>query len=306
MDFYTQTAERPDLAALAVNLPEGYIGTQIYPVTPVSEKAGSAAYATVTAAVTAQTGRVAGAIPTITQISNSATTWAATEIISRAGITPDEVKQMGSIEKADEVGAKWAMRQVLAARELLIVAKVLGTADDTFDAAKLRTDMQVARQALRLYPGRTALVASTTVLTAMVQNIAAETGIGDAFARIVTGVNASEAAMGLSFEAWKRGLAMFLGVDDVLAGDDATWNAGTAAGKFAICKLDNSGDAMSHKFMPIIGKCFTFIPDASLAGWEVQSVGDRTLLNNFYDAKIWANVVELNSGAVYVFDGVSA
>jgi hypothetical protein len=305
MSYYTETGARPDLASLEVNLPEGYIGTKIYPVVPVMEKAGSVAYATVKADSTAQTGRVAGAAPNVTQIANSATTWAAVEVIDRAGITPDEAKQMGGIAKADEVGAKWAMRQVLALREGLIAAKVLGTADDTFDAAKLRTDMQTARHSLRLYPGRTVLAASSFVLNAMVQNIAAEAGIGDAFARIVTGVNAAEAAMGLSFEAWKRGLAMFLGVDDVLAGDDAIWNAGTYAGKFAIVKVDNTNDPLSHKYMPVIGKTFTFLPDGT-SGWEVQSVADRTLLNNFYDAKQWLNVVELNAGAVYVFDGVSA
>jgi len=305
MSFYTETGPRADLAALDVNLPEGYIGTAMYPVVPVTEKAGSVAYATVKADSTAQTGRVAGAAPTATQIANSATTWSAAEIIDRAAITPDEVKQMGGIDKADAVGAKWAMRQVLKARELLIAAKILGTADDSFDPAKLRTDMQTARQALRLYPGRTVLAASTYVLNAMVQNIAATATIGDAFARIVTGVNAAEAAMGLSFEAWKRGLAMFLGVDDVLAGDDAVWNSSTYAGKFAIVKVDNTNDPLSHKYMPVIGKTFTFLPDGG-SGWEVQSVGDRTLINNFYDAKQWVNVVELNAAAVYVFDGVTA
>jgi hypothetical protein len=38
----------------------------------------------------------------------------------------------------------------------------------------------------------------------------------------------------------------------------------------------------------------------------VQSVADRTLINNFYDAKLWAQVVTLNAGAVYTFDGVAA
>jgi hypothetical protein len=305
MSYYTETGARPDLASLEVNLPEGYIGTKIYPVVPVMEKASGFSYATVTADSTAQTGRVAGVAPNKTQIANSAGTFSCAEVVDRGAVTPDEAKQMGGIANADAVGAKWAMRQVLKLREGLIAAKVLGTADDTFDAAKLRTDMQVARQALRLYPGRTVLAASSFVLNAMVQNIAAEAGIGDAFARIVTGVNAAEAAMGLSFEAWKRGLAMFLGVDDVLAGDDEVWNAGTYAGKFAIVKVDNSNDPLSHKYIPVIGKTFTFLPDGT-SGWEVESVADRVNKNNLYDAQLWANVVELNAGAVYVFDGVSA
>lgn len=305
MDFYTQSDARPDLANIEVNPPEGYIGTKLMPVSPVTEKAGSITFQTVTADSTAQTGRVAGAAPTVTQIANSTTTWSATEIIDRAGVTPDEAKQMGGIEKADQIGARWAMRQVLALREGRIADVILGTADATFDAAKLRTQVQTGRQELRLYPGRTVLAASSFVLNAMVQNIAATSHIGDAFARIVTGTNAAEAAMGLSFEAWKRGLAMFLGIDEVMAGDDLVWNAGARAGKFSLVKVDASGEPMSHKFMPVLGKTFTFIPDGG-NGWEVQSVADRTLINNFYDAKLWAQVVTLNAGAVYTFDGVSA
>ena len=305
MSYYTQTDARPELATIEVNPPEGYIGTKLMPVTPVAEKAGSVAYATVTADKTAQTGRVAGAAPNATQIANSAKTWSCAEVIDRAAVTPDEVKQMGGIDKADQIGARWAMRQVLALREGLIADVILGTADETFDAAKLRTQVQKARQTLRLYPGRTVLAASSMVLNAMVQSIASTAVIGDAFARIVTGTNAAEAAMGLSFEAWKRGLAMFLGVDDVLAGDDAVWNAGERAEKFSIVKVDNSNDPLSHKYIPVLGKTFTFIPDGG-NGWEVQSVGDRTLLNNFYDAKLWINVVTLNAAAVYTFDGVAA
>lgn len=275
------------------------------PVATVAEKAGSNAYATVTADSTAQTGRVAGAAPSVTQISNSAHAWACAEIIDRSGITPDEVKQMGGIDKADEIGARWAMRQVLAAREALIAAVVLGTADDAFDPSKLRTDVQTARQTIRLYPGLTVLVASTYTLNAMVQNIAADSNIGPAFSRIVTGTNSAEAVMGLSFAAWQRGLAMFLGVDDVFAGDDAVWNAGTCEGKFSIVKVDNSNDPLSHKYLPVLGKTITFIPEGG-NGWEVQSVGDRTLLNNFYDAKMWIDVETYNAAAVYTFDGVSA
>jgi len=306
MSYYTEEGDRSALQSeIEVNLPEGYIGTKMMPVTAVTEKAGSMAYATVTADSTAQTGRVAGVAPTPTQISNSAHAWACTEIIDRAAITPDEAKQMGGMDKADKIGFRWAMRQVLAAREALIAAVVLGTADDTFDAAKLRTDTQTALQALRLYPGMAVLAASTMTLTAMVQQIAATSHIGEAFARIVTGANATEAVLGLSFKAWLRGLAMFLGVDDVLAGDDAVWNAGTCAGKFSIVKVDNTNDPLSHKYIPVLGKTITFLPDGT-QGWELSGVADRTLINNFYDAKMWIDVETYNAAAVYTFDGVSA
>jgi hypothetical protein len=306
MGFYTEEGERSALQSeIEVNLPEGYIGTKMMPVVPVTEKAGSMAYATVTTETAGQTGRVAGVAPSATQISNSAHAWACTEIIERAAITPDEVKQMGSIENADKIGFRWAMRSVLKAREALIAAVVLGTKDASFDPAKLRTQTQTALQALRQYPGKSVLAAGTFTLKAMVQNIASTSGIGDAFARIVTGTNSAEAVLGLSFKAWAQGLALFLGVDEVLAGDDDAWSAGTCAEKFSLVKVDNTNDPLSHKYLPVLGKTITFIPSGS-QGWELQGVADRTLINNFYDAKMWIDVETYNAAAVYTFDGVSA
>jgi hypothetical protein len=305
MDFYTEEGERSALQSeIEVNAPEGYIGTKMMPVVPVTEKAGSMAYATVTAETAAQTGRNAGTAPNPTQISNSAHAWACTEIIDRAAITPDEVKQMGGIANADKIGFRWAMRSVLKAREALIAAVVLGTKDASFDPAKLRTQTQTALQALRLYPGKSVLAAGTFTLKAMVQAMAGDADVGPAFARIVTGTNSAEAVLGLSIKAWLQGLAMFLGVDEVLAGDDAVWSAGTCAEKFSIVKVDNTNDPLSHKYLPILGKTITFIPDGTL-GWELQGIADRTLINNFYDAKMWIDVETYNAGAVYTFDGVS-
>ena len=304
MDNYTQEGDRSALQSeIEINAPEGYIGTKMMPVVPVSEKAGSMAYATVTAETAAQTGRLAGVAPTATQISNSAHAWACTEIIERAAITPDEVKQMGGIEKADKIGFRWAMRSVLKAREALIAAVVLGTKDATFDAEKLRTQVQTALQTLRLYPGMAVLASSTMTLKAMVQQIAATDHIGDAFARIVTGTNSAEAVLGLSLKAWLRGLALFLGVDEVLAGDDDVWNAGARAQKFSIVKVDTTNDPLSHKYMPVLGKTITFLPQDT-QGWELKGIADRTLINNFYDAKMWIDVETYNEAAVYTFDGV--
>ena len=306
MDFYTVEGERSAMQSeIEINPPEGYIGTQMMPVTPVLEKAGSHAYATVTAETAAQTGRVAGVAPTATQISNSAHAWACAEIIERAAITPDEAKQMGGMENADKIGFRWAMRSVLKAREALIAAVVLGTKDATFDPAKMRTQIQTALQALRLYPGKSVLAAGKYTLTAMIQNMASDANIGPAFARIVTGTNSAEAVLGLSMKAWLQGLALFTGVDEVLAGDDDVWAAGTCAEKFSIVKVDNTNDPLSHKYIPVLGKTITFIPDGT-QGWELQGIADRTLINNFYDAKMWIDVETYNAAAVYTFDGVTA
>jgi hypothetical protein len=303
--YYTETMERPALAALEVNPPEGYIGSKILPTVPVADKSGVVYYATVTADAAAQTNRAAGSAPDKTQIASSNTTFTAAEVVKRGGVTPDEAKQMGGIDKADEVGAKWSKRQVMAALEGDVRTLILGgAASAAFDPAKVKTQVQTAKQAVRLYEGRSALIASTMVLEAMLQQMLADGVYGPALARLVSGSSGVQAVQGLSLDAWKQSLAIFFGVNEVMAGDDTIWNAGAAAGKFAIAKLDDGTDPLSHKWKPVLGKVFQFMPDG-VNPWVIQSIADRVNVNNLYDAYLWYDAVVLNSGAFYVFDGVA-
>lgn len=304
--YYTQTGERPDLAAIEVNPPEGYIGTQIMPIVPVTDKTGTLYYATLTADAAAATSRSVGTAPTAVQISDSSTTFTTVERVKRGGITPDEVKQMGGIEKADMVGSKYAKRQVMNAIEGSICAEILGQAASAqFDAAKIMKDNQTALQTIRQYEGQTALVSSTAVLKRIVSGLLNNGDMGPVFSRLISGTSPAVAVQGMNFSSWLQGLALFLGVDKVLAGDDAIWNTATYDGHFAYVKIDASGDPLSHKWMPILGKTFMFMPDGKNP-WVIQSVADRVNINNFYDAYAWYDTVALNTGAIYVVDGVPA
>ena len=304
--YYTELGERADLAALEVNPPEGYIGSQILPTVPVNDKTGVVYYATVTADAAAQTNRSTGAAPANVQISDSNTSFTAAEAIKRGSITPDEAKTMGGIAKADLVGAKYAKRQVMAYLEGDIRTLILGgTKDKSFDPAKIQTDVQVALQALRLYEGKTALIGSTWTIKAMLQSLLASNTFGPSLARLVQGASGVEAVQGLSLNAWKQSLALFFGVDTVLAGDDTIWNATAVAGRFSITKLDDGADELSHKWKPVLGKVFQFLPDGKNP-WLIESIPDRLTKNNHYDATLWYDAVILNSGANYLFDGVTA
>lgn len=300
--FYTITGPRPDLAAMEFNPPEGYIGQLLMPWMDVSDKSGTIYYNTVTADETAQTGRSAGTAPTGTQISTSNTTYTCAEIIDRGKITPDEAKQMGGIEKADMVGAKFAKRNVCnyvegAIRDVVLDSGVAASA--SFDPPKVLTQIQDALDSVRLYEGKTTLVAATKTLRGMWQALLAESGPSKALARIVNGTTQN-----LNFKAWLEAMSMYFGVDQVLAGDDTIWNATAVSGRFAIGKFDAGTDPMSHKWRPIYGKVWRYLPESGTE-WYVESVADRLTKNNMYDATIWANVVELNAAAKYVFDGVA-
>ncbi len=304
MDNYTQNADRPDLAALEVNAPEGFIGPLLMPIVPVAEKAGYCTYATVTADAAAQTSRTAGSAPTGTQISDSSTTFSCLERNKRGQITPDEVKQMGGIAKAEVVGAKYAKRQVMRALETSICAEVLGqTAEDTFDAAKIQIDAQTALDDIRLYEGKTAMVGGTSTLKKVVQGILADDKQAALMSRIISGTSPAVAAAGLNFGQWMNALAMYLGIDMVLAGDSNIWAGTGYSDKFAFIKVDASNDPLSHKWMPVFGKTFQFLPDGSQP-WQITSCADLVNVNNLFTATMWYDTTALNTGAVYVFDGV--
>lgn len=301
--YYTRDGARDDLAALPVVMPEGYIADKIFPVVPVMEKAGSVAYRTVVADAAAETGRVAGVAPVNTQISNSATTYSCAEIIKRYSVTPDEAKQMGGIDKADYVGAVAAKRSVHQKLENDVSALVLGSADATFDPAKLHTQVQDAIDTIEQHAGVLSLVTSTKTAKAIVQSLLSDSTQGKVISRLVTGINPTVAATGLNFKAWMDALAMYLGVDQVLLGQSEIWNASTKAGKFAIAKLDDGTDPLSHKYLPVLGKRFQFLRDG-VNPFFVDSYANRDTRNNNYDASVWYELKVLNSGALYVFGGV--
>ena len=302
--YYTITGPRPDLAAVEVNPPEGYIGTKLVPVVNVADKTGTVYYHDLEADVAGQTGRSTVTAPSSTTIANTTTTFTCAEVISRGKIAPDEAKAMGGIAKADLIGAKFAKRNVLNAIEAAIAAVTTGsTADASFDAAKFLADSQTALQTIRRYYGKTTLLGATITLKRTVQAILADGTYGKVLSRIVSGTSPAVAAQGLNLQSWLNGLAMFLGVDQVLAGDDGIWNAGDNANKLVIGKFDDGSEEMVHKYEPVFARNFLFLPDGTQP-WFVESIADRLTKANVYDATAWYNVVELNSAAIYVFSGV--
>lgn len=306
--YYTDTGERPELAAIEVNLPEGYIASRIAPTNPVVDKSGTAFYATVTSDTSAQTGRAAGAAPTGTQIADSSTTFTCVENVMRGMITPDEAKQMGGIANADRVGSSWAKRQVQNAIETEVAGAILGQAGDaTYAAATFISQVQAGLDAIRQYPGRRAIVGGTTALKKIILSTATQSW-GSMMTNTVTGTSPEVAAGGLPFARWLENLAMLLGVDEVIAGDAAIWDTGTpgastTANKIGIVPLAD-GDPLSHKWQPVWGKTFLFLPDG-VQPYVIQAVADRVNVNNLYDCYAWFDFIELNSGAVYCIDEIT-
>jgi hypothetical protein len=306
MELYTELGDRSDLIpTLEVNKPEGYIGDALLPTVPVMDKTGAVYYATVTADGTAETDRAAGVAPDSTQISDSSTTFTAAEKILRGKVTEDEVKTMGGIDKADRVGFTYAIRAVMNAKETAIAALTLGkTAAAQYDPAKFFEVCQTALDTIRRYEGRTVLYGATSTLRKAVQGILADSTFGPVLSRTIAGTSPQVAATGFNFAAWMNALAMLAGVDAVLAGDSAIWAAGDLSGCLGIAKIDDGADPLSHKWKPVLGKVFQFMPDGTQP-YVLTGVPDRITHNNLYDAQMWIEGKILNTGANYVIDGVT-
>jgi hypothetical protein len=305
-EYFTSTGRRPDLEAMEVNPPEGYIGNELIPTFQVMDKTGTVYYNAVTADSAAQTGRSTTAAPTAETVANTSTTFTCAEVVDRAVITPDEAKSMGGIEKADRVGTIVAKRNVLNAIETAVRVKVLGTAgaaDATFDPGKCTLQVQTALETVRRYEGLRVMSGSSIVMKGIVRSLLADNTMGPVFARLVSGTNPATAASGLNLKVWADALAIWFGVDKVLMGCDAVWNPAATPGRFAVTVVDNSGDPLSHKWKPVYAKNFLYLPDGNQP-FEVRSYANEDTLTNNYTALAWYNVVELNSAATYVFDGV--
>ena len=312
MALYTQNAERrPDLEALEVNPPENYIGGLIVPAMTVSQKAGKIYYQAVVAAQTAQTGRVAGVAPESFRIASSSTDWSTAEAVKTAKIATDEVPTYGSIEEADKLGGGEAKRTVMAKMEADVRDMIFDdTPATTLDVTGLRVQFQnEGIQETRRYPGKSVLVGATTTLKSLVTAIIEDDRLSVPFARIVTGTDSKSAVMGLGFDAWKAGLAMYIGVDEVLAGDDAIWNesGSDAEGALALVKVPVSVTPFTHKTVPIFGRVLVYLPaDGGGQEFYIQSAANMQTLDNEYTARAWYDPLTLNSGAKVTWTLVAA
>lgn len=309
-EYYTQTADRPDLATVDVGI-MNVIGDRLYPTVPVVDKSGTVYYMAVAsiADAAAQTGRSAGTAPTAVQIATSSTTFSAEEAIKRGSITPDEMKSMGGVARGELCGAKYAKRSVLRAREKAIATVALtGTAAATFDPAKFNTQVQTQLDALQLYSGKKALVAATPILKRIINQMLGDSKVGPMISRLASGTSPTIAAGGFNLQVWTQALALYLGLDEVLAGDGALWNSDQSAGiqdRCVITTLDDSADELSHKWSPVLGKVFQFLPDGTQP-FQVKTIRDDLNVNNHVDASVWYDVVELNAGGRKIIDGIAA
>ena len=288
MSWKTQNSRRPELEALEVNAPEGYIGTRLYPKEKVSQKNGTIYFVPAGAKITAQSDRdpKTGAILR-NFFGSSNKNYATISTEARIAITRDEVKQFGGVDAADQYGAKAVKRAVLAKQEKAVAdAATAGEAvtvtEGTFFAA-----IRGACKAVKPYSGTLALVCSLEAYGKIMDLEEVRSRLSFQGGSVLD----REALESLKPEVLKDMLQNVFAVQEILIGDDDFW----PADKIVIVKLP-SEEPLSYKQAAELGKTIAYSSDG-VEVCEIESAVNTDLLVNDYTGISYFAVTEFNPGA---------
>ena len=285
----TETGSRPELAALPVNAPIGYVGSRILPVMKIGAKAGTYYYSTLVADAAAQTSRSAGAAPSAVTLSESSSTFSAAERIKRYKLPWEMIPLIGGLDKADERGAKAAKRSVMNALETAQLAVLVDGAGTSITSAILDGIIDACDQVHR-YSGRTAVVANIGQYRWMIQ----QDEIKNLLLRTFGGIGAVE-ALSVKPELFKMMLQAIFMVDEVIIADDTFWPY-TYRTTMAVVKIPDGTDDMSFVSEPEYGRTMIYWPEGA-GQYEINSFADDDLRSNIFDCTEWDSIEEFNSGA---------
>lgn len=296
--YKTITGDRPDLNALEVNPIIGYIGDKIFPTVNTMEKTGTVYYRTLTADSAAQTGRNSGTAPTRTLLTDSSTSFTCAEVIKRYGVDRNEVKQMGGVAAADNLGAQASKRSVQRAIEDAQIAALMGIGSPVDISSAIISGIQTGADSVRRYAGKLAFVCSQSVYRFIISQTEITGKLSYTFN--ISGLEAGD-TLSVKSKLFLAMLQNIMAFDEVLIFDDDSELAGLADGA-AIVKLPDPAE-FSHKMDPVLGKTMLYLPDGKTQ-YELYSHYDEDTYINNYDCSSWYNIKTLNTGAAYIVDGL--
>jgi len=286
----TEQGSRPELAALPVNAPIGYIGSTLLPVMKVQAKAGTYYYTVLDADAAAQTARAAGAAPTAVTIAESSSTFSAAERIKRYKLPWEMIPLIGGLEKSDARGAKASKRSVMNALETAQLAVVIDGAGTSITSA-IQDGIIDACDQVHRYAGRTVFTCNIGQYRWLIQ----QDEIKNLLVRTFGGMGIVE-AMSVPPAVFKATLQTLFMVDDVLIADDTFWPYAyrTTA---AIVKIPDGTDEMSFVSEAEYGRTMIYWPTDEAGPYEINSFADDDLRSNIFDCTEWDSIEQFNSGA---------
>ena len=287
--YKTKNGDRKDLADLPVAQPIGYIGGKVFPTANIFQKTGTINYQGLVADSAAQTNRVQGAAPSSTVVAEATDAFSCTERIKRYIVDWTRVLSYGDVDGSDRVGTKASKRSVLNSLETEQLG-VLIDAAGTDITSSIVDGILGAAYAVRRYSGRLAFVCNQGTYRYLIQ----QSAITDLLLRSFSGLSSAQ-AMSLEPAVFKAMLQGIFAFDEVLVADDSYWPASYTY-TAAVCKIPDGTDPESYLIEPELGRTLVYLPEGG-SQWTVNSFADETLRSNVYDAMVFDDVEQWNSGA---------
>ena len=300
-NWMTDWGRRPDLEALNVNEPIGYIGNRIYPRTPSRFKNGMLSGLTLPQYAAAQTNRTDGNAPTTTLITNAEVSYETAEIIARFGKTAKQTMDTGNIYKVDEQGARGAIYSWMYTCEqkaLIQLTTTIATTHDNLITASAGDNVRQlifsALSAIHRYRGRRVLIAGAGMIQKLAECLDFRSFFdGMPFERrdsLLDGMERIVSAM----------QTIFL-LDEVLVADDSIQNAagnayimGDSTLVVAVIPQENEVTEDSFTYQAELGRCVVYQPYEGMKPYQVESFPDGNDMTNKYTAYGMVKHVELN------------
>jgi len=299
----TNTGNRPDLSALEVNWPVGYIGRLFFPAFGSAEKAGSFTFQEVTADSTPETSRTWSDPLTQTRISAGLASYSCAKAEKRYVMTEDDVKELENLDNADAVGARAAKRVLMRDFENKAYAKVFSSARRAA-ALELAAKSELAilgfaGDQVRRVTGNLSLVCSHQWflafigLDAVAERLKAVGAVG--------GLVSSQIALGIQGPLIRDLLSTVLPFQNVVIGDTAHWSANPDYAAVAMLPdLQGMEPIVAAKLDPIYGLSKWFRPDPVQPETLMQINAEWLPENkvNAWDATGFWDLLELNASGV--------
>lgn len=296
----TDFGRRPDLEAVDVNPPIGFVGERIYPRTNQHLIAGTITALALPGYTAAQTNRTDGNAPTAAKIGNVTATFSCAETCARVYKTASDVQAAGGVFASDmqgAIGSIFNFNVTLEAKRLTkLVTPVSGNYNLITPSAgtPIRRVLFDAFKALRRYRGRRVLVIGASLLDVFGDSFAVRSFYqGMPLERKEVYVDRTEQIV--------SSMQTIFHLDEVLVADDTILDGSSnpiMGDSVLVCAvLPHENEVTEDSFQTTnieLGRTITYQPAEGMKPYQIESFPDFDNMVNKYTAIGKNDIQEFN------------
>lgn len=297
----TDFGRRPDLEAVEVNPPIGFVGERIYPRTNQRLLAGTITALALPGYTAAQTNRTDGEAPTAAKIGNVTATFSCTETAARVYKTASDVQAAGGVFASDMQGAIGSIFNFNVTLEQKRLTKLVTPVSGNYNlvtptaGTPIRRVIYNALKDLRRYRGRRVLIMGASLLDVFADSFAVRSFYqGMPLERKEVYVDRTEQIV--------SSMQTVFHLDEVLVADDTILNAaGTAPvmgdDVMVVAVLPHENEVTEDSFQTTnieLGRTITYQPAEGMKPFQIESFPNFEKMRNEYTAIGKNDIQEFN------------